>query len=74
MKQLHLPLFPTGATEITPALSFCRTEETVTYFHFDMPIFSHAQDDRASFRLISAILHVTCGAKQAELARAFGIP
>lgn len=74
MPQLHLPMFPSGATEITPALSFCRTDDTVTYFHYDMPIYSHAQDDRASFRFISALLHVTCGAKQAVLARAFGIP
>lgn len=39
-----------------------------------MPVFSHDQDDRASFRLIMAQLHVTSGAKQADLARAFGIP
>jgi hypothetical protein len=74
MPQLHLPLFPSGATEITEGLSFSRTDDSVTYFHFDMPIFSHTQDDRASFRFISALLHVTCGAKQAVLARAFGIP
>jgi hypothetical protein len=74
MPQLHLPLFPIGATEITEVLSFCRTDETVTYFHYGLPIFSHAQDDRASFRFITALLHVTCGAKQAELARTFGIP
>lgn len=74
MPQLHLPLFSIGATEITEVLSFCRTDETVTYFHYGLPIFSHAQDDRASFRFITALLHVTCGAKQAELARTFGIP
>jgi len=74
MAQLHLPIFPSGATEITTALSFCRTDDTVTFFHYDMPIYSHAQDDRASFRFISALLHVTCAAKQAVLARAFGIP
>lgn len=74
MPQLHLPLFPSGATEITSALSFCCIADTVTYFHYDMPIYSHAKDDRASFRFISALLHVTCAAKQAVLARAFGIP
>jgi len=73
MPQLHLPLFPSGATEITASLSFCRTAETVTYFHCGMPVFSHDKDDRASFRLIIAQLHITSGAKQAELARAFGI-
>lgn len=74
MPQLRLPLFPTGATEISQGLSFSRTEETVTYFHYDLPFFSHSQDERAAFRLVSAILHVTCGAKQADIARAFGIP
>ena len=74
MPQLHLPLFLSGATEITSALSFCCIADTVTYFHYDMPIYSHAKDDRASFRFISALLHVTCAAKQAVLARAFGIP
>jgi transposase-like protein len=74
MAQLHLPLFPNGATEITPNLSFCRDGEDVTYFCCDMPIFTHARDDRASFLVAIAQLHVTCGAKQAVIARAFGIP
>ena len=74
MPQLHLPLFPSGATAITAALSFCKEDSTVTYFHCGMPIFSHDKDDRASYRLITAQLHVTSGARQAELARAFGVP
>lgn len=74
MTQLHLPLFPSGATAITATLSFCKEGDTVTYFHCGMPVFSHDKGDRASFRLIIAQLHVTSGARQAELARAFGIP
>ncbi len=73
MPQLHLPLFPSGATEITAALSFCAQDSTVTYFHCGMPVFSHDKNDRASFRLITAQLHVTSGAAQAELAKAFGV-
>ena len=74
MAQLVLPLFPSGATEITPTLSFSRVEQTVTYFHSGMPIFSHDQSERASFRYITAQLHVTAGATQAQLSRAFGVP
>ncbi len=74
MPQLHLPLFPNGATEITQTLSFSKLEQTVTYFHCDMPIFTHEQSDRASFLVAAAQLHVTCGAKQAAVARAFGVP
>ena len=73
MPQLHLPMFPSGATAITAALSFCAQDSTVTYFHCGMPVFSHDKADRASFRLITAQLHVTSGAAQAELARAFGV-
>lgn len=74
MPQLHLPLFPAGATEITEVLSFCLSGETVTYFVSGMPTFSHDKSDRASFRFMVAQLHVTCGASQAALARAFGVP
>lgn len=73
MPQLHLPLFPSGATAITATLSFSAQDSIVTYFHCAMPVFSHDKDDRASFRFITAQLHVTSGAAQAELARAFGI-
>lgn len=74
MPQLHLPCFSNGTTDITPTLSFAKFEETVTYFHHGMPIFSHGQADRASFLVAAAQLHVTCGAKQAAIARAFGVP
>lgn len=74
MPQLHLPMFPAGATEIAATLSFCRSDDTVTYFHSGMPVFSHERSDRAAFRLVVAQLHVTCGVKQADLARAFGVP
>ncbi len=74
MAQLVLPLFPSGATEITPTLSFSRTEQLVSYFDSGMPIFSHDQSERASFRYITAQLHVTAGATQAQLSRAFGVP
>lgn len=74
MPQLHLPLFPNGATQITATLSFSKFEGAVTYFHCDMPIFTHEATDRASFLVAVSQLHVTCGAKQAAIARAFGVP
>ena len=74
MPQVHLPLFPAGATEINETLSFCRQGNTVTYFHCGMPTFSHDQCDRSSFRLIAAQMYVNGQAKQADIARAFGVP
>ena len=39
-----------------------------------MPVFGHEKDDQASVRLITAQLHVTSGASQSDLSKAFGIP
>jgi transposase-like protein len=74
MPQLCLPLFPHGVTEINAVLAFSREEDTVTYYHGALPVFMHAVEDLASFRMISAQFYVCGHAKQAELARAFGVP
>lgn len=74
MPQLQLPFFPAGVTEITPVLAFGVDAGQVTYFNSTMPVFVHAQDDVASFRMITAQFCVNGNAKQSEIARAFGIP
>jgi transposase-like protein len=74
MPQLHLPLFPQGVTEITASLAFIREENQITYYHGSLPVFTHARDDLASFRMITSQFCVSGHVKQAQLARAFGIP
>jgi hypothetical protein len=74
MPQLQLPFFPAGVTEITPMLAFGVEEGRVTYCHNTLPVFVHAQDDMASFRMITAQFCVNGNTKQSEIARAFGIP
>ena len=74
MSQLQLPFFPAGVTEITPVLAFGVDAGQVTYFASTLPVFVHAQDDLASFRMITAQFCVNGNAKQSEIARAFGIP
>ena len=74
MPQLHLPLFPQGVTEITASLAFMREENQITYYHGSLPVFTHALDDLASFRMITSQFCVSGHVKQAQLARAFGIP
>jgi len=74
MPQLQLPYFPAGVTAITPVLAFGVEEGRVTYFNGTLPVFVHAQDDLASFRMITAQFCVNGHAKQSEIARAFGIP
>ena len=70
MPQLQLPIFPVGVTHITAELAFECREGVVTY----LPVFRHAVDDRRTFRMIVSQFVVNGNARQAEIARAFGIP
>lgn len=74
MPQLQLPVFPVGVTHITPELAFERREGVVTYFNGQMPVFRHDVDDLRTFRMIVSQFVVNGNARQAEIARAFGIP
>lgn len=73
MPQPLLPMFPSDATQINELVSFAQREGTVYYFSGAMPVFSHAEADRASFRMYSSQLVVNGNCTQAELVRAFGI-
>ena len=66
-------MFPADVTEINDLVSFAKREGTVYYFNGPMPVFSHAESDRASFRMFSSQLVVNGNCTQAQLVRAFGI-
>jgi len=73
MPQLQLPIFPAGSTHITPSLAFeCRAGR-VTYFHGQLPVFVHAEEDVRTFRMITSQFVVNGNATQADIARAFGV-
>ena len=74
MPQTELPFFPEGVTHITPLLAFRKEDGRVTYFNGSMPVFIHEEGDLASFRMITAQFCVNGNAKQADIARAFGVP
>lgn len=74
MPQIQLPIFPAGCTAITPDLAFECRERQVFYFNGQLPVFSHAEDDVASFRLFTSQLIVNGSATQAQVSRAFGVP
>lgn len=74
MPQLQLPFFPQGSTEINMNLGFLCENKQVTYIYGHLPIFTHAQDDIKSFRLITSQFCVIGSAKQSEISRAFGVP
>jgi transposase len=74
MSQIQLPLFPAGVTPIADVLAFGKEAGRVTYFNGSLPVFGHAEDDSASFRRIAAQCCIHGNAKQAEIARTFGVP
>ena len=73
MPQLQLPIFPDGVTYITNQLAFKNEDGQVTYFNGIMPVFSHADSDIATFRMITSQFCVTGHVKQSEIIRAFGV-
>lgn len=73
MPQMQLPLFPDGVEHITSELAFEKRDGQVTYFNGNMPVFIHAENDIATFRMITAQFCINGNAKQADIARAFGV-
>lgn len=54
-------------------VSVVKRDGVVWYFHFDMPIFSHAEEDRGSFRMITSSLCDKAQCKLVDVERAFGV-
>jgi transposase-like protein len=73
MPQLHLPMYPSGLTAITDVVAFGKQDGKVTYFSGQLPVFSHAEDDVASFRMITSQLCVQGCVRQSDIIRAFGV-
>jgi transposase-like protein len=74
MPQLQLPIFPEGVAHITPELAVQKADGQVTYFNGSMPVFGHAEQDVATFRMITSQFCVNGNAKQADIVRTFGVP
>jgi hypothetical protein len=73
MPQLHLPMFPAGVTAITDELAFERREGKIAYFNGHMSVFVHAEDDVATFRMITSQFCANGHARQCDIIRAFGV-
>jgi hypothetical protein len=67
VSQLHLPMFPNGVTQITDELAFGKKDGP------HLPVFSHAENDMATFRMITSQFCVHGRAKQSDIIRAFGV-
>ncbi len=73
MAQMHLPVFGDGMEHISAELTFEKRDGQVTYFNRHLPVFIHAEKDIRTFRMITAQFCITGSAKQADIARAFGV-
>jgi len=73
MVQRVLPLFPGGTTEISESIAFSKEDGKITYFHYSLPLFFHAEDDLASFRMITSQFYINGLATQVQIQRAFGV-
>jgi len=71
MPQLHLPMFPAGVTPITDELAFERRDGKIAYFNGQIAVFVHAEDDVATFRMITSQFCIRRRPKTAE--SGFGI-
>ena len=74
MPQVQLPLFPAGTTPLNDALAVACRDGQVTYYNGHLPVFTHAQDDLAAFRLFTSQLIVNGSASHGDIRRAFGLP
>ncbi len=74
MPQVQLPLFPAGSTHLNESLAVECRDGQVTYFNGHLPVFTHAQEDLAAFRLFTSQLVVNGSASQGDIRRAFGVP
>ena len=73
MPHKQLPLFAEGMKPISAHLAVEKRDGQVTYFNGQLPVFSHAAEDIRTFRMITAQFCINGTAKQADIARAFGV-
>jgi hypothetical protein len=73
MAQKQWPQFPDELTPINAELAVQRVDDRVSYFHRHLPIFSHAETDLNTFRLITSQFCVDGTAKQVEITRTFKV-
>ena len=69
-----MSFFPQGVLHINPMLAFSKENGHVAYITAGMQLYTHEENDRTSFLMISAQFCVNDMAKQAEIAQAFGVP
>ena len=73
MAKLRIPMFQTGATQITPLLSFKKEDGWVVYFNGQIPIAMHREEDLPTFRMVTSQFYHMGLVSQSDLKRVFGL-
>ena len=73
MPQQILPLVPRGATQINGLVSVYRDGTSWTYFLSTYPIYSHKENDRRMFRMVTAQLVDSGACRQIDIQNTFGV-
>ena len=73
MVQRQLPMFPVGSTLVTHDLAVEKRDGKITYFYGTLPVFTHDENDDASFQMITAQFYTNGYVKQMDIVRAFGV-
>ncbi len=71
--QRLLPIFPAESTAIADGLAVARADGRVKYFSGLVPVFTHKEEDEASFRMFTAQLCAQGTCRQADIVQAFGV-
>lgn len=75
MPQTFIPVFAEAIVYINQNLAYKKEKGRIYYFNGqEMPVFSHDENDRQSFRMIISQFYVNGNASQAEIIKAFGLP
>jgi len=73
MVQRQLPMFPVGSILVTHDLAVEKRDGKITYFYGTLPVFTHDENDDASFQMITAQFYTNGYVKQMDIVRAFGV-
>ncbi len=73
MVQRQLPMFPEGSILVTRDLAVEKRDGRITYFYGTLPVFTHDENDDASFQMITAQFYCNGYVKQMDIVRAFGV-
>jgi hypothetical protein len=73
MPQTILPLIPEGVNHLTDTITVQKRNGTWYYFHGAMPVFSHREDDTATFHMYTSQLYCDGHCSQQDIVRVFGV-